>query len=63
MRPVRDIANEIRFKISRQLLEDTEAPLGQIARPPSTTLKRAPLRGLPVPCPSISRRSGPESCA
>lgn len=39
MRPVRDIANEIRFKISRQLLEDTEAPLGQIARPPSTTLK------------------------
>ena len=27
----RDIANEIRFEIARQLLEDTEVPLGQIA--------------------------------
>ena len=27
----RDISNEIRFQIARQLLEDTEVPLGQIA--------------------------------
>ena len=27
----RAIANEIRFEIARQLLEDTEVPLGQIA--------------------------------
>ena len=27
----RAIANEVRFEIARQLLEDTEVPLGQIA--------------------------------
>ena len=58
----RDISNEIRFEIARQLLGDTDCRSAR-SRRPSTIRRRAPLRGLSGAGPARPRTPGGRSTA